>query len=274
MSELSNYINELKTAEAFSKQAPGFDAVYGRNTIVQYKRQRVREHVLSLLTPGASMLELNCGTGEDALFFAQQGFRVHATDVAEGMLQRLQEKAAPAMKAGQLTMEICSFNHLEALANRGPYDAVFSNFGGLNCTGELAKVLRSISPLLKRGGRLILVIIPPICLWETLLLFKGQWKTATRRLFSRRGRTAHIEGVYFKCWYYSPSYVIRQLQTDFQVERLEGLCTLVPPSYLEGFAENHPSLYQFLVRKEAQLKAQWPWRSMGDYFILSLRKKD
>jgi len=274
MSELSNYINELKTAEAFSKQAKGFDAVYGSNTIIQYKRQRVREHVLSLLSPGASMLELNCGTGEDALFFAQRGFRIHATDVAEGMLQRLLEKASEATYSGQLTTEICSFNHLEALANRGPFDAVFSNFGGLNCTGELAKVLHSISPLLKPGGLLTLVIIPPFCLWETLLIFKGQWKTATRRFFSRKGRTAHIEGVNFKCWYYSPSYVIRQLQKDFQVEKLEGLCTLVPPSYLEGFAEKHPTLYRFLVEKEEQLKGHRPWRSMGDYFILSLRKKD
>lgn len=273
MSELSNYINELKTAEAFSKQAVVFDATYGHNIIIRYKRQRVRQHVLSLLSPGASMLELNCGTGEDALFFAHQGYNVHATDVAEDMLQRLQEKAAQTTTAGALTTESCSFNQLEALGNRGPFDAVFSNFGGLNCTGELENVLHSIAPLLKPGGLLTVVIIPPFCLWETVLLLKGKWKTATRRFFSRRGRTAHIEGVYFKCWYYQPSFLIRQLQREFVVEKQEGLCTLVPPSYLEGFAEKHPALYRFLVRQEERWKASRPWRSIGDYFILSLRKK-
>jgi ubiquinone/menaquinone biosynthesis C-methylase UbiE len=272
MSELSNYINELKTAEAFSKQSLVFDKQYSNNTIIRYKRKRVREHVLSLLAPGSFMLELNCGTGEDALFFAQQGHRVHATDISEGMLQRLQEKVNRSAFADAITTEVCSFNHLEALHNRGPFDAVFSNFGGLNCTGELNKVLQSLPPLLKSGGLVTLVIIPKFCLWETLLFFKGQFKTATRRFFSSKGRTAHVEGVYFKCWYYNPSFVIRELQEQFTIEKLEGLCTLVPPSYMEGFPEKHPRLYRFLLQKEEGLKASWPWRSIGDYFILSLRK--
>ncbi|HET7897150.1 MAG TPA: class I SAM-dependent methyltransferase, partial [Flavisolibacter sp.] len=243
------------------------------NAIIQYKRQRVREHVMDLLPTGASILELNCGTGEDALFFAQQGYRVHATDVADGMLQRLKEKAVQSAFAQNITAESCSFHQLEALANRGPFDAVFSNFGGLNCTGELEKVLRSLSPLVKPNGIVTLVVIPPFCLWETLLLFKGKWKTATRRFFSAKGRKANVEGVSFKCWYYHPSFVIRHLQPPFVMEKLEGLCTLVPPSYLEGFAEKHPELYRFLRKQEDRLKSAWPWRSMGDYFIISLRKK-
>jgi ubiquinone/menaquinone biosynthesis C-methylase UbiE len=273
MNELSNNINERKIAEAFSKQSQVFDATYNSNAIIQYKRQRVREHVISLLPADASVLELNCGTGEDALFFAQQGYRVHATDVADGMLQRLKEKAAQSPFAQNITSESCSFHHLEALSNKGPFDAVFSNFGGLNCTGELDKVLRSLPPLVKPDGVITLVVIPPFCLWETLLLFKGKWKTATRRFFSGRGRKANVEGVSFKCWYYRPSFVIRHLKEQFVLEKLEGLCTLVQPSYLEGFAEKHPMLYRFLQKQEHRLKEKWPWRSTGDYFIISLRKK-
>ncbi|MGZ5220420.1 MAG: hypothetical protein ACXWC7_10085, partial [Chitinophagaceae bacterium] len=54
---------------------------------------------------------------------------------------------------------------------------------------------------------------------------------------------------------------------------LEGLCTIVPPSYLQGFAEKHPKIYQSLVKKENKWKAYWPWTTIGDYYIITLRKK-
>jgi cyclopropane fatty-acyl-phospholipid synthase-like methyltransferase len=33
------------------------------------------------------------GTGEDAIYFANKGYRVHATDISTGMLDMLQRKA-------------------------------------------------------------------------------------------------------------------------------------------------------------------------------------
>ena len=150
---------------------------------------------------------------------------------------------------------------------------IFSNFGGLNCTGELQEILRSFHSFVKPGGFVSLVIIPNFCLWEALLLLKGQFKTATRRFFASNGRRAHVEGVNFRCWYYNPRFVIKNLGDQFELIKLEGLCTLVPPSYMEGFAEKHPRLYRFLSAKEDKLKARWPWRNIGDYFIISLRKK-
>lgn len=272
MSHHSNYINELKTTEAFNRQSHVFDNEYSSNTIVQYKRRRVREHVMALLPSRSSILELNAGTGEDALFFAERGYAVHATDISEGMQNRLKEKLLHSHFAGKVTTELCSFTQLETLRNTGPYDMVFSNFGGLNCTNDLQQVLLSITPLVKPGGLITLVVIPKFCLWESLLFFKGQFRTATRRFFSSKGRSAHIEGVYFKCWYYHPGFIVNTLTKYFQLEKMEGLCTFVPPSYMKGFAEKHPKLYHFLEKKEVELAAKWPWRNIGDYFIISLRR--
>src|ERR1700761_4497179 len=146
--ELSGPINEKEAAQGFSRQSAGFDAYDATNTIIHYKRARVREHVLRYLKTGGSVLELNAGTGEDAIFFAGQGYTVHATDLAEGMQEKLREKVRRAELTEKITTELCSFNALEALKERGPYDLIFSNFAGLNCTGELDKVLQSFSPLL------------------------------------------------------------------------------------------------------------------------------
>jgi ubiquinone/menaquinone biosynthesis C-methylase UbiE len=270
MNLLSEHINELRTAEAFTRQSFVFDQEFGNDTIIRYKRKRVREHVLKFSHPGEKILELNCGTGEDAMFFSQQGFNVHATDISTGMLSKMKEKILGSQLA--ITNECCSYTELAFLQNRGPYNLIFSNFGGLNCTGELKQVLESFDALLLPGGRVTLVIISRFCLWETLLLFKGKIKTAFRRFFSNRGRKARVEGRDFSCWYYSPSMVIKAMK-NYEPVSIEGLCIFVPPSYIRGFAEKHSGLFRFLVKIEQKLKSSWPWRNAGDYFIITLKKK-
>ena len=263
--------NENDASEAFTRQSVVFDTIYSNDTIINYKRDRVRQHILQYLKPGSKILELNSGTGEDAIYLAGLGHHVHATDISTGMQEVLRQKTAPYRDL--ITQEICSYTQLGNLQHPGSYDHIFSNFGGLNCTGELDKVLLSFNSLLKPGGNVTMVIIPPFCLWETLLVFRGKFKTAFRRFFSRKGRTAHIEGTYFKCFYYKSSFIINTLQKSFKVIGVEGLCTIVPPSYIEGFAEKHPKAYNFLKNKEDKLKANWPWKYMGDYFIITLEKK-
>jgi hypothetical protein len=110
---------------------------------------------------------------------------------------------------------------LENLDQPGPYDFIFSNFAGLNCTDQLPKVLDSISNLSKPCGLVTLVVLPKFCLWEFLLLFKGKFKTAFRRFSGSKGTKAKIDGEYFRCWYYSPSLIRRHLKKSFDVVALE-----------------------------------------------------
>lgn len=267
------HTNEQRAGAAFTKQSSVFDKIYSGNTIVNYKRERVRQHVLQYIRPGCSILELNSGTGEDAIWFAKQGHAVHATDIAEGMQKMLKKKIRDHDLDERVTAELCSFTELEKLENRGPYDFIFSNFAGLNCTAEIEKVLSSLSSFLNNKGIVTLVILPKFCLWETLLLFKGKFRTAFRRLFSKNGVTAHIEGEHFTCWYYNPSDIIKNMPADFQLLSVEGLCTIVPPSYIEFFAEKYPRLFIWLKKLEGKFKTSWPWKNIGDYYIISFRKK-
>ena len=273
MNDPSLHIQEQAIAAAFNSQSSLFDGMYSSNSIIRYKRERVRSHVQKLLKANSSILELNAGTGEDAVFFAQQGHVIHAMDISSGMQEVLIEKAKQNGLAGRITHELCSFTRLEDLQKKAEYDLIFSNFAGLNCTDDLKKALDSFSAILKPGGIITLVILPKFCLWETLLVFKGKFKTAFRRFFSKRGRVAHMEGNYFRCWYYNPSFILRHLKSSFDLVGLEGLCTIVPPSYIEHFAEKHPRTFGFLKRKEDRLKDRWPWKYLGDYFIISLKKK-
>ena len=268
--EFSEY-NEQDASIAFSTQAPLFDGLYKHNPLIQYKRERVRNHVNQHLQPGSSILELNSGTAEDAIYFAQQGHTVHATDISEGMQRVAKEKISLHQLASRISYDLCAFTDLESLQNTGPYDYIFSNFAGLNCSENIEKVVSSFNLLLNPGGYVTLVIMPGFCLWETLLLFKGKFKTAVRR-FSNRGTIAHIEGKYFTCTYYAPSTVSKYMGKSFELVDMEGLCTIVPPSYMEHFNEKHSRLYSWLKKKEEKYKSKWPWKYIGDYYIITFRK--
>ena len=273
MKESLSILQEQLAAQAFNKQSAIFDKIYAENSIVAYKRRRVREHVLRFISPSSKILELNAGTGDDAVFFATLGHSVHATDIAADMQQKLREKVHQHNLDGLVSTELCSFTSLENLQNKGPYDLIFSNFAGLNCTNELDKVLQSFNALLKPGGIVTMVIMPRFCWWETILAFNGNYKMAFRRLKSKNGTPAHIEGVHFLCWYYHPKFVIEQLKGMLELLDLEGLCTLVPPSYFEKFPQKHSKLLHWLERAESKLKRKWPWKFIGDYYIISFQKK-
>ena len=272
MDERIDIINEHAAAAAFNKQAVLFDELYSGDTIIKYKRERVRDHILKLLRPHSRILELNSGTGDDAIFLAKKGHTIHATDISVLMQNLLAEKARQFRLQKSISCELRSFTDLENLTDKGPYDMIFSNFAGLNCTNQLERVLQSLNHLLKPGGIVTMVILPKFCLWEFLLLFKGKFKTALRRFSGKKGTKAHIEGEYFRCWYYNPSFIKKHLRNTFTMIGLEGLCCIVPPSYLHGFAEKHPSVFSRLLKQEEKLKTKWPWKIIGDYYIISFRK--
>jgi ubiquinone/menaquinone biosynthesis C-methylase UbiE len=266
-------INETAAARAFDSQAAVFDRVYGNDTIIAYKRKRVREHMNRFLSPGSHILELNAGTGEDAVCFGNQGHQVHATDISGAMLEKLRTKSEACRLNDRITSELCSYTDLDKLRARGPYDHIFSNFAGLNCTSRLTQVLDSFESLLKPGGYVTLVMLPRFCLWEFMLMFRGKFRTAFRRFSGKKGTPAKVEGLRFTCWYYDPAYITKHLKEKYRAMKPEGLCTLVPPSYLQGFAEKHPGIFRVLEKMENKLKNKWPWRSIGDYYILTLQKK-
>ena len=255
---------------AFSKQSPIFDEIDESNKLLLWMRNRVYNEVLTHIRKDAYMLELNCGTGIDAMFFARKGFRVKATDNAAGMLQQLRAKVDAAGLQDRISVERCSFNNLEQLGSEPQFDYVFSNFGGLNCTDRLDKVLKDIDTLLKPGGSFTLVIMPRVCLWEMLMVFKGYFKTAFRR-FRKNGTRARVEGVYFNCYYYSPQYIMSHLP-GYKLQSLKGLAVTVPPPYIEHFTEKHPRLFATLEKWEIKLCDKAPFNRWGDHFAITMQK--
>jgi len=254
---------------AFTKQSDGYDAYDASNDILIWMRKQVRSHVLKQLKKNDRILELNAGTGLDALFFAEQGHQVYATDLSDGMIKQIEQKITDRKLGNNLKVQQCSYTELDRLSENG-FNYVFSNFGGLNCIPNLAEVIKHLPALLKPGAIVTFVIMPPVCPWEIGKVFKGKWKEAFRR-FNKKGAPAHLEGEYFPTYYFSPPQAVAAFGLEFKKIKLEGLATFSPPPYAEKFPERFPAAYKMLTWLDEKT-AQFPLcRSYADHFILSMQ---
>src|SRR5687767_4264178 len=77
---------------AFDTLAPSYDKEFTHTPSGQILRNRVHNRLLSHFKAGDALLEMGCGTGEDALFLAEQGLQITATDTSEKMLSITHEK--------------------------------------------------------------------------------------------------------------------------------------------------------------------------------------
>lgn len=255
-------------ADAFSRKAAVYDAFGENHEQLTRMRQKVYDHISRHHTPGSSLLELNAGTGLDASQLVQRGFRIHTTDLSSGMVQKIEQRIAQQGLHNQLTAQQCSFTELDQVTT-GPFDGVYSNFGGLNCIEDLTAVTRHLPRLLKPGSIVTWVIMPPICPWELALIFKDV-RVATRRL-RPGGVIAHVEGVTFKTSYFTVNQVRRAFGPQFHQVQLEGLAVITPTADNKTFARRHPRLYDWLVQIDDWLACKRPFNHWGDFFILSMK---
>jgi ubiquinone/menaquinone biosynthesis C-methylase UbiE len=256
-------------AEAFSRTAEKYDSFAEGHPHLTRMRNKVYAHVMRHVPPGARILELNAGTGTDAVQLAQRGYSVHATDIAPGMLDRLPEKVDRLGLHDRVTMETRSFLSLEDTQG-APFDAVFSNLGGLNCVPDLTPVIQQLPKILKPGGSVTWVLMPHVCLWEMAEVFRGNLSLAFRRL-ARGSVRANLEGLSFEVYYFSPRQVLRWFGDDFELLALEGLSVLTPTAESRNFAKWHPRLYCALSWLDDKLSPHWPWSGWGDFYILTMR---
>jgi SAM-dependent methyltransferase len=266
---ISNAYPWDQVGDAFGRKAALYDAFGRDHPNLARMRAKVRSHVESLLPTGASLLEINAGTGADAVYFAQRGYRVHATDLSEAMVGQIQQKISARDLDGRLSAQQVSFTALWTLQG-ARFDGVLSNLGGVNCTPDLEGITYNLSGLLKPGSMVTWVVMPPICLWELVQAMRGNLRLALRRL--KRGAVqANVEGITVPTYYYSPRRVQAAFGSDFKPLRLQGLSVFTPPADHKEFPNRYPRLYRLMVTLDKLLADHFPFHSWGDFYILSLR---
>jgi SAM-dependent methyltransferase len=252
---------------AFDALAADYDAHFTHTPLGAHLRQAVHRRLDLRFPPGSQVLELACGTGEDAVHLGRRSVRVLATDASEAMIDRTRTKIAAAGLDGTVEARRLAIEDLGSLP--GPFDGAFSNFGGLNCVADLGGVARSLAALLKPGAPILLCVMGPLVPWEwAWFLGKGKPREAVRRL--RRGGV-DWRGMTIR--YPSIGELRRVFAPDFKPLRVSAVGALLPPTYCEPWTERHPRLLGALAQWERRLEAVPPLPWLADHYLLELARR-
>jgi SAM-dependent methyltransferase len=223
--------------------------------------------------PASRLIDLGCGTGLDAVRMAHRGHRVVATDWSTEMVARTAARARAEAVADRVEPLTVGAHELERLEGREMFDGAYSNLGPLNCVPDLAAVSRACARLLGPSGMLVFTVIGRVCPWEVFhYLRRRRWSRIKVRYASN---VVPVSLNRHTVWtrYYSPREFFRAFEREFALEQYRGLCVFAPPPYLASVRERHPRGYERLWRIDRRL-AGWPvLRSMGDHFLIVMRKR-
>lgn len=222
------------------------------------------------------ILELGCGTGEDALFLARRGHRVTATDLSEGMIAVAKAKAAKETLPAQPDFRILDMRRLVKQDFDKQFDLVFSNFGAMNCLSpaDIRDLFESIKPILRPEGRFIGVVMPRFCTWESFYFFiKWRWKMIFRRQ-KKDGIMASLDGAEVKTWYYSPRQLRKLAGSSFYSVKIRPVGCFLPPSYLDRFFSKRKGLLGFLGRLEKRVANISFLSGCSDHLIFEMKRKE
>ena len=107
-------------ASPFDAMAADYDRAFTQSAIGRRLRAATWRWLDAGFAAGDRVLELNCGTGEDALHLARRGVRVLATDRSGAMLAATRAKIAGAGLAGQVDTALLALEDVGQWAARYP----------------------------------------------------------------------------------------------------------------------------------------------------------
>jgi ubiquinone/menaquinone biosynthesis C-methylase UbiE len=225
---------------AFDQLASQYDRLWTRSTVGRLQREAVWRHIGNLFQPGQSVLDLGCGTGEDALRLMEAGLRVRGIDASGEMVRISRDRGVDAIS---LPIENCGLLDEQ-------FDAVLSNFGALNCVEDLASLRRLLARLVRPGGYLAICIMGRFCLWETV------WALLRRQPGKafRRWRSSVVSSLGIRVFYPSKRRLESAFHPQFTLVGWSGIGLSVPPSYVTGLSNG---LLQNLDAVDRRT-AHWP----------------
>ena len=247
----------MTTAAAFDKLAERYDDQWTNSSIGRLQRTAVWREIDPLFRCGDHILDIGCGTGEDARHLMDSGVHLTAMDGSPEMV-----RIACARGVGARILAIEDLDQLSA-----PFGGAISDFGALNCVADLPRFGSALARLISPGGHVALCTMGRFCLWETVYYgARLQPGKALRRL-AQSGVASSIGP---RIFYPSVRQVQAAMRPGFELIRWMGIGVAVPPSYVTG----HSS--QTLTRAAAfdRFAAHWPiLRALSDHRLLIFQRK-
>ncbi len=261
----------------FDNVASTYDQDFTHTNIGKALRNSVWKYLDKVLDYSSRLkiLELNCGTGEDAIRFAQRGHQVFATDLSETMAKCTLDKVVENKLQQKIDVFTCDARAIDLCDFSSEFDLVFSNFGGLNCLNadELEKLAADLFQLLKPGGRFIAVVMPKFCVWESFYFLTKFDFTKMFRRNTSNSLPVSVGDDYVNTWYYSPAHFNSLFKEYFKKLAVKPVGVSIPPSYMEGNVGNKTQLMGILNNLEDSLGSIAILSTVSDHFLIDMIKR-
>jgi hypothetical protein len=262
---------QMSPPDAFDGAAAIYDSGFESLPGTPRLRRLIQTHLLGAFHHGDSILELNAGTGTDAIFLAAHGISVHATDGSPAMVREIERKVEARSFGNRITTGILDIRNVGQLRGR-MFDGLLSNLGGMNCIRETRPLLQSIPALLRPGAHAVLCFMPDQSLWETVAFgLKAQWRQARRRS-NPEGCLAEIAGSTVRTFYHSPPAIVQEAAPAFVHLATVGLNIITPPPSSVAAHRMLRPVLPLLERLEDLVSSVPPLNRMGDHALVILRR--
>jgi len=259
------------TKKAFDSAALSYDEDESRNEILKWMRVVVQKIYLKNFKTGDRLLELNAGTGTDALYLAEHGIYVLATDISENMIGTIREKVRRKNAGKFVSAKLCPFDKIGTIEESN-FDGIISNFGGLNCIHEFEKLTDGLSAKIKKGGKFIAVVMNKYCPWEIFYYSaKFDFKNVFRRS-KKEGIDAALGNELIRTYYFTPAQFAGYFQKHFKVRKIYTLGLFTPPPFLIGIYRRFRPIVKLFMKTDQLLNDIFPFNRAGDHFIIILEK--
>jgi SAM-dependent methyltransferase len=246
--------------------APRYDRVFPKTVIGRAQRGLVHGVLDRVFQPGQRILELNCGTGIDAVHLAERGVRVLACDLSGQMIELARQRAHASGVGELVDFRVLATEDIGHLGAVSRFDGVFSNFSGLNLVMNLRAVARELAVLLTPNARALLCMAGPFSPAETAwYLLHGNLAGALRRLTRRTDDPSLIVR------YFSARKMARMFAPEFRLREWTGIGVMLP-SCVEPAARRLPAAFQRVARVDHQLGRVPGVRGLADCILLEFEK--
>lgn len=256
---------------AFDRMAYQYDALFTFSIVGRAQREVVWKRAAAVFPRGSRILEINCGTGEDAIFLASRGICVTACDASSQMIGHARARQELDAPEAPIRFHVLATERLCELPKEPPFDGAFSNFSGLNCVADLRSVFHELATRLRPGARLLLCLSTRFCFWEVLhYTAKGEFRKAVRRW--RGVSQVRFDEHSFPVYYPTMWALRRSCGAEFRLRSVTGVGITTPPSYLEGWIRKHPRLLAAMKYFDRAVCNLPIFRNIGDHVLLSMER--
>ena len=250
----------MSPAHAFDLIAASYDRLWTDSPVGRAQREAFWRHAGPYVKDAKNVLDIGCGTGEDAARLTRAGVRVTAIDVSPQMVAMARKRAVDAR-----VLPIEQLHALNFFFEDASFHAAISNFGALNCVERLESIREPLARLVAPGGYAVLCALGRFCLWETAwFLLSGDLRKARRRW---GGEALTSAGT--RVFYHSVREFRRSLAPEFRLVKHAGIGICTPPSYVRCLSDR---VLHRAARADQTLETARLFRAWADHRLLIFRR--